>query len=258
MLAHTRYYNHGQNNTWLVWLHGLLGSQLDWRSVLPFFRDWPCLTVDLPGHGESVNVTVNSINRADQLLTDTINDNGIDRYVLIGYSLGGRIAMHHACYNESQALIGVAVEGGNPGLTSVDDKQHRILHDHLWANKFRQQPMEEVLTEWYKQPVFSDLTASQRQQLIALRKANRGDAIADMLEATSLGRQPWLAERLTEIQQSGAPRLCYLCGENDAKFQKIATDCGLPLKTVAQAGHNAHRSNPEQFSKQLISFLKEC
>lgn len=257
MLAVTRYFDNRQNEVWLVWLHGLLGNQRDWGTILSFMRDWPCLTVDLPGHGESVNIRANSFVDVNALLTETLKQNNISQYILIGYSLGGRIAMYHAC-NSGSALKGLAVEGGNLGLKSVDDKQHRILHDHLWANKFRSQPLDNVLNEWYRQPVFSDLSSKQREQFIAYRRNNDAQRVADILESTSLGRQPWLGDNLCRLHEQNKLPLCYLCGEYDAKFQNMAAEYGLPLKIIAQAGHNAHRSNPQGFSQQLISFLKEC
>ena len=43
----------------LVLLHGFLGSGADWRQVLPGLQHhYRCVTVDLPGHGESSNTMV--------------------------------------------------------------------------------------------------------------------------------------------------------------------------------------------------------
>lgn len=257
MLASTRYFDVHQNKTWLIWLHGLLGNQRDWGAILPFMRDWPCLTIDLPGHGESADIKAGSFSEVDILLTETLKRNNISKYIIIGYSLGGRIAMYHACHNNF-GIKGLAIEGGNLGLKTVDDRQHRILHDHLWANKFRQLPINDVLEEWYKQPIFADLSPKQREQFVVYRRNNNGIQIADILESTSLGRQPWLGEKLSLLLQQNRLPFCYLCGERDSKFQKMAADYQLLLKTITQAGHNAHRSNPQGFSQQLISFLKEC
>lgn len=265
MLACRRYYDDKQGKPWLVWLHGLLGNQQDWAAVLPLMQDWPCLTVDLPGHGESANIKAQSFAEVDRLLKETLRRQKISRYVLIGYSLGGRIALYHACgenLSRCNGLSGLAIEGANPGLPSDDEKQQRIRHDRAWAEKFRRRPIADVLNEWYQQPVFSDLTQSQREQLINDRKHNNGRQIADMLEATSLGKQPWLGECLSNLishsQLAGKLPFCYLCGENDDKFQQLAADYQLPLKTIVHAGHNAHRSNPQGFAQQLSLFLKEC
>ncbi|MBS0976325.1 2-succinyl-6-hydroxy-2,4-cyclohexadiene-1-carboxylate synthase, partial [Serratia rubidaea] len=72
-----------------------------------------------------------------------------------------------------------------------------------------------------------------------------------MLEATSLGRQPWLAPQLRQLP---LPKLV-LCGAEDAKFQALTRAAGLPLRIIEQAGHNAHLANPRAFAAQLNDFL---
>ena len=99
--------------------------------------------------------------------------------------------------------------------------------------------------------MFKELSHVHRQALIAARSVNSGPAIADMLEATSLGRQPYLAPQLRQLSVP----LQVLCGENDPKFQRLARDAGLPLRIVPQAGHNAHLANPQDFVAELQTFL---
>lgn len=248
-----------QQRPWLVFIHGLLGSGEDWSSVLPYFSQWPCITLDLPGHGESQSLSSQkAFDALSQQITETLLAYNIERYVLIGYSLGGRSAMYHACFGENSGLKGLAIEGGNPGLASANERQARLEHDGRWADKFRHQPLPDVLSEWYRQPVFAELHESARSQLILRRSRNSGSAIAHMLEATSLGLQPWLVEELQRLVKDRKLPFCYLCGEQDAKFQQIARDNRFPLRIVSAAGHNAHSANPAGFAERLLSFLKEC
>nr|WP_277985882.1 2-succinyl-6-hydroxy-2,4-cyclohexadiene-1-carboxylate synthase [Pectobacterium zantedeschiae] len=236
---------------WLVCLHGLLGSGEDWQPVLPFFRDWPVLLVDLPGHGASQAVATADFSDVSRQLTATLLAQGIERYWLLGYSLGGRIAMYHACEGNHDGMLGLLVEGGHPGLATSEQRTERIHHDARWALRFRQEPLPEVLLDWYQQAVFADVDSVQREQLVARRSNNQGASVAAMLEATSLGRQPFLAERL---QYLSIP-FVYLCGASDVKFQTLAAQYGLPLLSVARAGHNAHQANPAAYAEQVRSFL---
>ncbi|MEE3650824.1 MULTISPECIES: 2-succinyl-6-hydroxy-2,4-cyclohexadiene-1-carboxylate synthase [unclassified Brenneria] len=236
---------------WLVCLHGLLGSAEDWRPIAPFFTHWPLLLVDLPGHGGSRGVTPGGFAQMSQGLNATLQRQGIERYWLLGYSLGGRIAMYHACCGQHHGLQGLLVEGGNPGLPVRSLREERVLHDARWARRFRHEPLETVLHDWYQQAVFADLTAEQRASLVSLRRHNHGAAVADMLEATSLGRQPWLGEKLRRL----AVPFAYLCGARDAKFQALAQQYALPLLSVAQAGHNAHQANPAAYAARILSFI---
>ncbi|MEA9389172.1 2-succinyl-6-hydroxy-2,4-cyclohexadiene-1-carboxylate synthase [Acerihabitans sp. TG2] len=235
----------------LVWLHGLLGSGDDWSSVLPWFADWPQVTLDLPGHGDSTSTEVRNFEQASQGLSRTLAALKIQRYVLIGYSLGGRIALYHACRDRATGLCGLFVEGAHTGLADRAERELRLEHDLAWARCFSQHSMASVLAQWYRQPVFSDLTASQRWQLCVRRGNNNGVAVAAMLSATSLARQPDL---LPELQNLDVP-FGYLCGERDQKFSALAQQGRLPISLVPGTGHNAHQGNPTAFAELLLSQL---
>ncbi|CAI0700801.1 2-succinyl-6-hydroxy-2,4-cyclohexadiene-1-carboxylate synthase [Serratia proteamaculans] len=236
---------------WLIWLHGLLGNNNEWRVIASRCPEWPSLAIDLPGHGDSVAVVCTSFDDISAQISAILQMHGIERYWLVGYSLGGRIAMYHACHGETRGLQGVIIEGGNPGLADVAQREQRLAHDAAWAERFRREPLAEVLADWYQQPVFANLSAVHREALIDARSDNAGAAVADMLEATSLGRQPSLA---LQLQQLPVP-LVVLCGGDDHKFQQLARDAGLPLRIVSQAGHNSHLANPQDFAAELRTFL---
>jgi len=236
---------------WLVWLHGLLGNNNEWRVIASRCEQWPSLAIDLPGHGDSAAQPCEDFADISRQITATLQHHKIESYWLVGYSLGGRIAMYHACYGEHQGLQGIVIEGGNPGLESEELRTQRCAHDANWASRFRAEPIEQVLLDWYQQPIFDDLSAVHREALIAARSANVGSAVADMLEATSLGRQPWL---VPQLQRLTLP-MRVLCGVDDHKFQMLARDAGLPLRTVPLAGHNAHLANPADFAAALHEFL---
>lgn len=211
--------------------------------------------MDLPGHGASRSVGVESFDHLNGLLTQALMAYNINRYILVGYSLGGRTAMYHACFGQNDGLCGLVIEGGNPGLNDSAERDARLAHDAQWAERFRRLPFSEVLDEWYRQPVFADLNEDARGRMIALRAQNNALTVADMLEATSLGRQPWLTERLNdEVERRRLP-FCYFCGERDLKFQRIALENHFPLRIVPAAGHNAHSGNPQGFAKSLLTFL---
>ncbi|AYA39845.1 2-succinyl-6-hydroxy-2,4-cyclohexadiene-1-carboxylate synthase [Xenorhabdus nematophila] len=238
--------------TWLVWLHGFLGKGDDWLPVINACNQYASLIIDLPGHGHSADIAVKGgFAEMSELLNATLSEQQVDDYWLMGYSLGGRIAMYHATHGKHDGLRGLLVEGGNPGLFSRQERAVRLQHDWRWAQRFRQEPIDAVLADWYQQSIFADLTLAQREKLIYLRSQNSGKSVAEMLESTSLGHQPWL---IPDLQKITTP-FVYLCGENDCKFQRIAEQYSLPLKTLPQVGHNAHYGNPVVFSAVVNHFL---
>ncbi|MBF1995134.1 2-succinyl-6-hydroxy-2,4-cyclohexadiene-1-carboxylate synthase [Serratia symbiotica] len=236
---------------WLIWLHGLLGNHHEWRAIAACCAQWPSLAIDLSGHGDSVAVTCGGFDDISAQISATVRRHHIERYWLVGYSLGGRIAMYYACHGRHNGLQGAIIEGSNPGLDCEQRRSQRCAQDAAWAERFRRQPITEGLADWYQQPVFTELCPVRRQALITARADNSGSAVADMLEATSLGRQPFLVPQLRQLTVP----LRVLCGENDAKFQRLARHAGLPLRIVPRAGHNAHLVNPQDFVTELQDFL---
>ncbi|WP_312978299.1 2-succinyl-6-hydroxy-2,4-cyclohexadiene-1-carboxylate synthase [Atlantibacter sp.] len=238
---------------WLVWLHGFLGSQQEWQQVAAEFSEPGHLFIDLPGHGGSADVRVASFDETCILLDATLAHHAISQYWLIGYSLGGRIAMHYACGKPRPGLQGLIVEGSHPGLTDPQERDARIASDSRWASQFREAPLEQVLNAWYQQPVFATLSAAAREELVALRRHNNPHALADMLEATSLGRQADLRGQLSQLPHP----FIYFCGEQDSKFRGIATTLNVPCHLITAAGHNAHREAPLAFAQSLSPLLPQ-
>ncbi|MGB9097843.1 2-succinyl-6-hydroxy-2,4-cyclohexadiene-1-carboxylate synthase [Erwinia sp.] len=235
----------------LVWLHGLLGSAKDWQPVQSLLEDWPQLAVDLPGHGGSQAQQTRDFDRLSASLNQTLRSHHLRRYWLIGYSLGGRVALFHACRHAGPELQGVIVEGAHYGLKDSTQRQQRQARDADWAGKFRSQPLAQTLDEWYRQPVFADLTDRQRAEVIKDRRSNHPEAVAAMLQATSLSQQPCL---LSELLRLKVP-VSYFCGERDSQFLQLAGQSSLPCTSVPAAGHNAHRENPAAFAQLLAQRL---
>ncbi|MCW2254188.1 2-succinyl-6-hydroxy-2,4-cyclohexadiene-1-carboxylate synthase [Providencia alcalifaciens] len=246
--------NETQTGPWLVWLHGLLGSADEWLPIVALCPNLPSLRVDLPGHGQSQSMNCQSFSDFDEQLAQLLHYHDINQYYLIGYSLGARLAMHTACYCQSDGLLGLVIEGGNVGLNDPSARAARYANDHYWAQRFRFEPIETVLNDWYQQPVFAHLTKDQRQQLIALRRENNPQSVADMLENTSLSKQPFLVEELYQLTMP----FRYLCGEEDQKFRSVSQQYALPITLINNAGHNAHRENPHGYATALHHFLSLC
>ena len=265
----------------LVLLHGLLGSAQDWQPLLqalPASLRQQALALDLPGHSPAAGPAVDFAHWP-AWLDQRLKAHQVGDFILLGYSLGGRLALHYSATSYSATsysattdaattdtatsanrprLRGLIVESGHPGLAGIDERRLRARQDARWVRRFWREPFTEVLADWYQQPVFAELDAVHRQQLIALRGQQDGRAIARMLAATSLARQPdhraWLAD-------SALPTL-WLSGTRDQKFSalacQLARDCPrLAADPIAHAGHNIHRDAPEAMAARLQDWLRQ-
>nr|WP_251040887.1 MULTISPECIES: 2-succinyl-6-hydroxy-2,4-cyclohexadiene-1-carboxylate synthase [unclassified Halomonas] len=237
----------------LVLLHGLLGNCHDWAEVIAGLEGIHCLALDLPGHGQNHQLQVSSFEECHHWLSDTLISHGVSCYCLLGYSLGGRLALYHAS-RKPPGLEALWLESAHPGLPA-SERSARIAHDEKWAKRFEQEPLKDVLIDWYQQPVFADLSEAQRSQQIHRRLANHGPAIAKMLRSTSLGHQPSLWNWL---ENTSLP-ISYFSGQRDAKFHTLATHLTTMaprLRHIAlSGGHNLHTEQPEAFSQQLNAWF---
>nr|WP_251048274.1 2-succinyl-6-hydroxy-2,4-cyclohexadiene-1-carboxylate synthase [Halomonas sp. ISL-56] len=237
----------------LVLLHGLLGNCQDWGEVIAGLEGINCLALDLPGHGQNHQVQVGSFEAFHHWLSDTLIARDIRRYCLLGYSLGGRLALYHAS-RQPPGLEALRLESAHPGLP-VSERSARIAHDERWALRFEQETLEDVLTDWYQQPVFADLSKAQRSQQINRRLDNHGPAVANMLRSTSLGHQPSLWNWL---ENTSLP-VSYFSGQRDAKFHTLATHLATMAPNLChitlEGGHNLHVEQPEAFSQHLNAWF---
>ncbi|WLI77829.1 2-succinyl-6-hydroxy-2,4-cyclohexadiene-1-carboxylate synthase [Kosakonia sp. H02] len=236
---------------WLVFLHGFSGDNREWQEVGSALDNFPRLYLDLPGHGGSAALSVASFDEMDALLRATLVRYNILTYWLVGYSLGGRIALYHAS-QQPVGLKGLIVEGSHPGLVDDNARAARLASDRQWCDRLRHQPLTQVFDAWYRQPVFAALTEPQRAALVALRSQNHGANLAAMLEATSLAHQPDLRRPLRAVSFP----IHYLYGEHDSKFQALASDVSRHCHAIPAAGHNAHRDNPAAVASALARILR--
>ncbi|WP_316677371.1 2-succinyl-6-hydroxy-2,4-cyclohexadiene-1-carboxylate synthase [uncultured Tolumonas sp.] len=238
----------------LVLLHGFLGSANDWSTLIGQLPDCDCIAFDLPGHGHAHEQRLSRMADFPLWLNQQLQQRNISNYHLLGYSLGGRLALQFAA-TQPAGLQSLLLENAHPGLSSVEERKARATADASWARRFYREPLTEVLAAWYQQPVFADLSPIERTSLIAERSQNNAAQLAHMLCCCSLAKQ---ADLQTWLQDTSLPVL-YLCGEQDLKFQAIAaqlaTHCTSVTQKILAGGHNLHRANPEFMAAAIRQWL---
>ena len=81
----------------LVVLHGLFGDADNFRSIaIHLERYFHVIRLDLPGHGRSDSLPELSIGAMAESVTQHLHSQGLERFHLLGHSLGGKVAMHIA------------------------------------------------------------------------------------------------------------------------------------------------------------------
>ncbi len=238
----------------LILLHGFLGAASDWQPLSDLLPEINCVALDLPGHGHAQNQQLRHMADFPVWLQQQLTLRHISQYHLLGYSLGGRLALQFAATHPA-GLQSLLLENAHPGLNSPAERQSRAKADAKWARRFYREALPDVLADWYQQPVFSDLSPQERTHLMAERSQNSGRSLARMLCRCSLARQ---ADYQGWIKTTSLPML-YLCGEQDLKFRTVgeqlaATNPQLQLTCLA-GGHNLHRATPDSMAAVIRQWL---
>lgn len=165
--------------------------------------------------------------------------------ILLGYSLGGRLALQAAVANPTK-FRAVVVISAHPGLATISERQDRLNSDTVWANAAATLPWSEFLKQWDAQSVLGESSADRA----GLEKHRL--AIAEAFREWSLGGQPDLRDSLRNIS---CP-LHWITGERDTKFTQLAASAGTGIHhVVANAGHRVHLEQPAEVTRVLRLLL---
>jgi 2-succinyl-6-hydroxy-2,4-cyclohexadiene-1-carboxylate synthase len=235
-----------------------MGDCHDFAQVITNLSEFCCLAVDLPGHGQT-KVQQDSdyqMSNVALALIELLDELNIKQCILVGYSMGGRIALYLAIHFP-QYFQGVILESASPGLSSQLERDRRLVQDLKLAEQLESSNFADFIQQWYSQPLFTSFVQHPNyQKAIARRLENDPDKLAKSLRFIGLGAQPSLWNRLGEIQVP----LLLIVGELDAKFVKLnqlmAQDCfQARLQIVACTGHNVHFEHYDLFSSLLKYFI---
>ena len=174
-----------------------------------------------------------------------------EKSVLLGYSLGGRLALH-ACIHRPDLWQGVVVVGADPGLGSNEEKNQQFTRDRNWADRLKKEHLEQLVREWDEQPVFCGIENSAPRNLDELNPIQ----LSQQFEVFSKGLQQNLVPALSELKN---PPVLFLAGEKDKKYQQIGDELAelcpvVESRWVEDSGHRVPWENPESFSRILIDF----
>lgn len=243
----------------VLFLHGFLGSQEDFDGTIAHLVDqFCCLAVDLPGHGQTQvqgDAEQYSMPQTAQALVDLLDQLEIAHCFLVGYSMGGRLALYLALHF-AHRFPKVVLESASPGLKTDRERQERLQRDWELADRL-ETDFAAFLSDWYNQPLFQPLRSHPNFEYMQARRwQNCPQALATSLRYLSTGRQPSLWPLLAQRAQP----FLLLVGEDDHKFYRLnremADHCPTArLQAISDCGHVVHLEQPEAFTKQIRAFL---
>lgn len=251
-----------QNAPVLVLLHGFAGSAAGWGTLLDDLAElgMRIIALDMLGHGQSdapSDPQRYDMAHCEADIISVLQTLGIKQgeAILLGYSMGGRIALYCAFAGHFRALI---LESASPGLATPAEREQRRVSDRALADRIESESIEAFVNNWEELPLF----ASQRNLPIerwnaqhVQRLNNRAHGLASSLRGVGTGVQTTLHELLPLLS---IPVLL-ITGELDSKFcaigrQMVQQFPEAKLQIVPDAGHAVHLEQPERFVTLVHNF----
>lgn len=202
-------------------LHGFLGLPSDWNFLRAagFEIETPELTA-IPPAGDT----------------------------LLGYSLGGRLALHALVDGASYRRA--VIVSANLGIEGDDTRKSRRRADEHWASRFETQPWETLMRDWNAQPLFGGHSMPRREEDFDRRE------LAHQLRDLSPATLPAVAERMSTLEIP----ILWIAGERDPKYIGEAERAVSLLPNGESwicpgAAHRVPWEQPERFIRRLRKFM---
>ena len=226
----------------VVFLHGFTHTGSSWDPVVAALGEsYRALAPDIRGHGGATDRMPVSLGAVLQDLAGLAPE----RFTLVGYSMGGRIALHAAL------AFGARIErlvliGASPGLADPDERKARRAADEHLAGEIERSSIEAFAEHWARTPVLAGQPPEVLAAVHADRLRNQPAGLATALRGLGTGALSSLWDRLGAV---GMP-VALVVGERDQKFSAIAAQMASALPdaeviVVPGAGHAVHLEAPE-------------
>lgn len=205
------------------------------------------LCLDAPGHGANTNGARSLPQCADDIAL------AMKPGILVGYSMGARMALHVALQHPHM-VSQLVLFSGTPGLKTEAERSARIQSDCELADRIENIGTPAFIDEWLALPIFSGLSNETNQRSDRLRNTAKG--LSDSLRCAGTGTQE---PQWANLQQLSMP-VNLIVGELDEKFTAIAEEMKPLISTsemtvVANVGHTVHLENPIAPAQLLDSII---
>jgi 2-succinyl-6-hydroxy-2,4-cyclohexadiene-1-carboxylate synthase len=208
----------------LVLLHGFAGTCRAWDQVVEHLGGTPYMAPTIAAE----------LPRLDE------------RCTLVGYSMGGRIALQLAL-DDPEKVERLVLVSATAGLDVGREERRRA--DEELAARIEAGTMEQFADAWMAQPLFAGTTADVKQVWRADLLRNDPQELAVQLRTFGQGAMPPVWDRLGELTMPVA----VVVGDRDEKYRAIGERLfeALPageLHVIAGAGHGLPREAPRQLA----------
>ena len=243
-------------------LHGFTGSVETWTPHLEPLEAFTVLRIDFLGHGGSdapIDARRYGMEACIDDVLSLLDGLNMHRFAVLGYSMGGRVAMRIAL-RAPERIWAVVLESTSPGIVNAAERRSRARQDSMLAQRIRKDGVPAFVDHWQSIPLFASQTRlpeEKRRALRSQRLQHTPEGLANSLEGLSAGRQDSVLHALRNLHLP----VLLLAGELDDKYCRLAHEMSgiLPchrLTILPGAGHAVHLEQPVAFDEAVAGFLR--
>lgn len=249
------YRKYGQGKPLLI-LHGLFGQSDNWNMLAKQFAEkgFEVYALDLRNHGLSPHSAVWDYNVMSEDLKELITDLNLNKVVLLGHSMGGKVAMTFA-FNYPELLEKLIVVDIGP---KYYPPHHQDVLRALTAVNFNT-----IKTRKEAEAVLSDFISDYGTKQFLLKNIywKNDDTMAWRFNLNVIEKNIDTVGVATFSDQSCSLPTLFIRGENsryilDADLADIHEQFPIStLTTIAKAGHWVHAEQPNAFFESVVGFV---
>lgn len=201
------YIQKGNGDKTLVFLHYFGGAANTWNDVIDCLQNnFTCIAVDLPGFGKSPALSHPiSVDDSTNAVIGLIENLKLQNYILIGHSMGGKVAINAAAKNLKGLLQLILIAPSPPSPEPMTEKERENMLT-AFGNE------EDV------KKMIQDVIANPLSDTLFLKEVNNN------LQASQTGWQSWpqlgSKEVIIDRMKGVHVPLSVLYGDKDKKFTK--------------------------------------
>jgi 2-succinyl-6-hydroxy-2,4-cyclohexadiene-1-carboxylate synthase len=228
----------------VVLLHGFTHTGASWVPVIRALGErYNPIAPDLRGHGSASEREPVCVEGVTEDLLRMVDEH--EPFTLVGYSMGGRIALHVALALRGRVGQLILI-GASPGIADRLEREVRLEADERLADWIASGvSIEQVARRWEQTGVLAGQPPAVRERAYRDRLRNTPAGLARALRALGSGVLPSAWERLGELPMP----VVLAAGERDEKYSAIIWRMAplIPnahVVIVPGAGHAVHLEAP--------------
>lgn len=231
----------------VLW-HGFTHTGASWDPVVAALGErYRAIAPDIRGHGSAADLVPVTL----EAVIDDLSALAPPRFTLVGYSMGGRLALH-ASLALAERVDRLVLIGASPGIANPAEREARRADDERLANEIERSTIEEFACRWARTPVLAGQPPEVLAAVHADRLRNRPAGLARALRGLGTGALPSLWRRLPDVRVPVA----LVVGERDARFRAVADRMASALPeadvaVVSGAGHAVHLEAPTAVAQAI-------